>query len=244
MPDILKDKMGVGAVLYSVVLAYNTETYGDGKPAPRTWADYFDTAKFPGPRGMARCEKIIDGGVLETALLGDGVPADRLYPLDVERAFKKLEAFKGQVGKWWQAGAEAPQALVDGEVAISSAYNGRVYAARKDGAPLGLSWDGSLIQYDYWIVMKSTKNFDNAMKFLAFFAKAEQQASFAKEIAYGPVNNDAYAMIDAELAKWLPGAPDKVKQQVYQDYGWWNQLSDGKSNWDRAIERCSRMLAQ
>ena len=68
-------------------------------------------------------------------------------------------------------------------------------------------------------------------------------ASFAKEIAYGPVNNDAYAMIDAELANWLPGAPDKVKQQVYQDYGWWNQLSDGKSNWDRAIERCSRMLA-
>ncbi len=245
MPAQLKSDYGVGSVLYSVVIAYNTDTYPAGKPRPENWADFYDTKKFPGPRGLARCEKMIDGGLLEGAALAAGADKKHLYPIDLDKAFAKIETLKPQVSRWWQAGAEAPQSLVDGEVVVSSAYNGRVYAARNQGAPLDLNWNESLIQYDYWIVMKNSPNHENAMKFLAYFAQAKPQAVFAKEIAYGPVNNKAYDMIDKELAAWLPGSPQNVDKQIYQDYAWWNAIgSDGKSNWDRALEKCLSMLSQ
>lgn len=245
MPAILKNEFGVGSVLYSVVMAYNEAEYPAGKPRPQTWAEFFDTRKFPGPRGLARCEKIIDGGTLEIASLATGVANDALYPLDMDKAFAKLEELKPEVGKWWQSGAEAPQGLIDGELAVSSAWNGRIYGAKKKGAPVDLNWNQSLIQYDYWVVMKGSPNYDNVMKFLAFFARAKPQADFAIEIAYGPVNEKAYDFIPADLAQWLPGSPVNVKQQIYQDYTWWNAKgADGKTNWDTALARCLTMLSQ
>ena len=39
-----------GADIFSVVAAWNTETYGDN--GPRTWADFYDVEKFPGTRAM------------------------------------------------------------------------------------------------------------------------------------------------------------------------------------------------
>ncbi|MFO1056823.1 MAG: ABC transporter substrate-binding protein [Dongiaceae bacterium] len=245
MPAPLKNKKGVGAVLYSVAVAYSTKKYPDGGAQPSGWKDYYDLAKFPGPRGSANCEKIVDGGMLEGALLGDGVAPDQLYPLDVDRAFKKLEALKPNVKLWWAAGAAAPQALIDGEVDVTSAYNGRIYAAQKKGAPVKMSWDQSLIQFDYWVVMKGAPNKDNAMKFLAYISRAKPQAVFAETITYGPTNNKAYDILKPEIQAVLPGSPQNVKVQVFQNYDWWNSVgADGKSNWDKALERCVNMLSQ
>lgn len=245
MSEALKNEYGVGAVVYSVVMAYNTQDFPASKPRPQNWAEFFDTTKFPGPRGMARCEKIVDGGDLEFAELASGVDKDKLYPIDLDRAFKKLAQLKPSVGRWWQSGADAPQSLVNGEISVSTAYNGRVYGAKKQGAPLDFTWNQSLLQYDYWIVMKGSPNYDNAMKFLAFISKAKPQAVFAEEITYGPTNNKAYEFIKSDLADWLPGSPKIVKQQIYQNYAWWNEVgSDGKSNWERAIARCSALLSQ
>jgi putative spermidine/putrescine transport system substrate-binding protein len=244
VPKVLKSQYGIGAVTYSVVLAWNEDKYPAGK-APQSWADYFDTAKFPGPRGMAGCDKIIDGGMLEAALMGDGVSMDKVYPMDMDRAFKKVEGLKPKVRKWWVAGAEAPQGLIDGELDLSSAYNGRIFAARKQGAHLDFTWNQSLLQFDYWVAMKGSPNFENAMKFLAFVSKPEQQAAFVKAIGYGPVNNDAYKLIDKAMSPSLPGSPENINKQLVQNYDWWTATNpEGKTNWDVAVERCEKMLAQ
>jgi putative spermidine/putrescine transport system substrate-binding protein len=245
MPAPLKNKRGVGAVLYSIAVAFSTKRFPDGGAQPKNWADYYDLAKFPGPRGSANCQKIVDGGMLEGALMGDGVAPDKLYPLDVDRAFKKLEAIKPNVKLWWDSGAAAPQALIDGEADVTSAYNGRIYVAQKKGAPVKMSWDQSLIQYDYWVVMKNAPNKANAMKFLAYISRAKPQAVFAETITYGPTNNKAYDFMKQEIQAILPGSPQNAKVQVFQDYAWWNTVgSDGKSNWDRALERCVNLLSQ
>ena len=55
------------------------------------WADLFDTAKIPGKRTFYKWSA---PGVLEIALLADGVAPDKLYPLDLDRAFKKLDTIK------------------------------------------------------------------------------------------------------------------------------------------------------
>lgn len=245
MPGQLRHPKGVGALLYSVAVAFTTKRYPDGGPQPRNWVDFYDVVKFPGTRGLPKCEKIVDGGLLEGALMGDGVPPDKLYPLDMDRAFRKLAAFKPHVRRWWVAGAEAPQGLIDGELDISAAYNGRIYSARKQGAPLKMSWEQSLLQYDYWVVMKNAPNKVNAMKFLAYVSQAKPQAVFAETITYGPVNNKAYELINREMHSILPGSPQNVKVQVFQSYEWWNQRQpSGKSNWDAALERCVAMLSQ
>jgi putative spermidine/putrescine transport system substrate-binding protein len=120
-----------------------------------------------------------------------------------------------------------------------------VYGAKQQGAALDLSWNQSLLQYDYWVVMKGSKNYDNAMKFLAYFAQPKPQAVFATEITYGPINKDAYNFIDPELAKWLPGSPTNIDKQLFQDYSWWNtEDAAGQSNWTKAIDRCTKLLSQ
>lgn len=243
IPEVLKNEYGVGANYYSIGVAYNTERFSEDK-APKNWVDYYDTAKFPGVRGMANCDKIIDGGMLEAALMGDGVEPDKVYPIDMDRAFKKIESFKPNVKKWWAAGAEAPQGLIDGELDVSSAYNGRIFAARKKGAPLKFQWDQSLLQYDYWVAMRNSPNAENAMKFLAFISKPEQQAAFVNAIGYGPINDDTYKLLDAKMLPDLPGSPDNLKKQVLQNYDWWTSVgANGKTNWDTAVERCVKMLS-
>ena len=71
---------------------------------------------------------------LEIALLADGVPIDEVYatletPTGVERAFRKLDTIKDHI-VWWDAGAQPPQMLADGEVVMSTAYNGAIFNAR------------------------------------------------------------------------------------------------------------------
>ncbi len=239
----LKAEYGVGALFYSVGLAYNTQRFPDGAAQPATWADFSDTAKFPGKRTLPSCEKLVDGGLLESLLMGDGVAAADVYPLDMDRAFTLLDAFKDDVGRWWIAGADAPQSLVSGEADLGIAYNGRIFGAQKEGAPLAFSWDQSLLQYDYWVVTKGAPNAENAAKFLAYISQPEPQAAFAEAISYGPINNAAFALLPADLIAILPGAPDLVAKQLVQDYSWWNTAgADGRSNWDTALERCVSLL--
>ena len=69
---------------------------------------------------------------LEAALIADGVPMDKLYPIDVDRAFKKLEELKPHVLVWWNSGAQSAQILQDGEVDMVGAWNGRIQAAMKE----------------------------------------------------------------------------------------------------------------
>jgi putative spermidine/putrescine transport system substrate-binding protein len=246
IPDQLKHEYGVGALIYSIVMAYNLRDFPDSKPRPQTWADFWDVAKFPGPRGMAGCgDRLISGGVLEFASLAAGVRSDKLYPIDIGKAFAKLEELRPNVGKWWQEGAEAPQALIDGELSISTAFNGRIYVANKQGAPVDLNWNGSLLQYDYWVVPKGSPNAQNAMSFLAFISKAAPQAAFAREMTFGPINKKAYAEIPAELAKWLPGSPENAPKQIFQNFDWWNETgADGKTNWEHALETCVATLGR
>ena len=80
---------GIGCIAWSYNLAYNTKTFPAGR-RPTTWADLFDTRKFPGKRTM------LDQPTanLEAALMADGVAPSDLYPLDVERALRKIDTIK------------------------------------------------------------------------------------------------------------------------------------------------------
>src|SRR5829696_6978839 len=108
----------IACMLYANTLAYNTEKING---TPSTWADLFDTQKFPGQRGFRKSP----WETLEVALLGDDVSPENLYPLDVDRALNKLDTIRDQI-VWWETGGQLQQQLADGAVALASAWNGRV----------------------------------------------------------------------------------------------------------------------
>ncbi|RJT26737.1 ABC transporter substrate-binding protein [Mesorhizobium waimense] len=245
IPPEMRNEFGVGDYLWSSLIAYNTKKFPEDGKHPKNWVDFYNVKEFPGKRALSKCEKMVDGGLLEGALLGDGVPSDKLYPLDMDRAFAKIKALMPDVGRWLVAGADGPQSLIDGEVDMASTYNGRVVAAKKQGAPLEMSWDQSLLQHGYWVVTKNSPNKENAMKYLAYIARAEPQAAFAEGIFYGPINSDAYKLLPKELADLMPGSPAIIKNQVFQNYEWWGKaVSDGRTNYDVALDRCVALLSQ
>jgi len=87
------------------------------------------------------------------------------------------------------------------------------------------------LQWDALVVPRGAKNAENAMKFIAFASRPEQQARFAELITYGPTNSRAQPLLKPERAKLLSTAPDLVGKQIVQDYGWWGgQAGNGKSN--------------
>ena len=132
-------------------------------------ADFFDLDKFPGKRGMRRGPK----PNLEFALIADGVPAAEVYDVlstdaGIDRAFAKLDTIKDSV-VWWEAGAQPPQLLADGEVVMTTAYNGRIFnAVAAEGKPFTIVWDGQIYDLDLWVIPKGAKNKDLAMDFLSF----------------------------------------------------------------------------
>ncbi len=209
---------GVGIFVWSTVLAYNADKL---KAAPSGWKDFWDVKKYPGKRGLRKGAKY----TLEFALMADGVPNKDVYkvlatPAGQDRAFKKLDQLKPNI-QWWEAGAQPPQYLAAGDVVMSSAYNGRVATAQKEGKNLKIVWDGGIYDFDAWAIVKGSPNKEQAMKFIAFASKAENQKVYAENIAYGPTNTKANLLIGKDVAANLPTSPANIKNQVGIDVNFW-----------------------
>jgi putative spermidine/putrescine transport system substrate-binding protein len=189
---------GVGCIVWSSNLGFSTTAFPNG--APKTWADLFDLKKFPGKRTLQDSPT----ASLEVALLADGVAPDKLYPIDLDRAFAKLDTIKSSI-VWWGGGAQSQQLLASGETPVGMFWNGRVQSLQKSGAPVAISWEQNLTAADMLVVPKGTKNKAAAMSFLATATSAKAQADFATEGSYTPTNLKSVALMDKEAAASLPG---------------------------------------
>jgi putative spermidine/putrescine transport system substrate-binding protein len=221
----LKMEHCVGGDVFSTVYAWNTATYGDA--GPQSWADFWDVEKFPGKRAYRN--KV--PGALEPALMADGVPPEQVYevlstPEGIERAIDKIRELKPHIAVWWSSGAQHAQLMKDGEVDMTTGWNGRFDSAKDDGAQVAYSFNQALLDYDCFAVPKGAPNKDMAMKFLAEISKPEYQANLPKYITYGPTNKKAYDLgtIDETIAKALPSHPDNAALQLPVDIEWYAQF--------------------
>lgn len=232
---------GVPSIFYSMALAYDAAKFSSA--APRRWADLWNVSQYPGPRTLHPGTNGPGGCTYEIALLADGVAPEKLYPLDWERAFKSLDRLRPSIAKFWVSGAEPVQLLVDRNVSVASAWNGRVIDAQAKGAKVGISFDQGVLQYNYWVVPKGAANVENAMKFIAFASRPGNQARFSELIAYGPSNARAFQHIKQDRAAMLPTAPDFKAKQVAQDYGWWSaEGALGRTNEQLAAEKWEKWI--
>jgi len=233
-PITRRDDM-IANIYFSTVLGYNSQTFPTGKQ-PRSWAEFWDLKKFAGPRMLA--DMASGAADLEFALLADGVPRDKIYPIDVNRAFKALDRVRPAIRKFWDTGALSAQMLADKEVVLGSIWNGRLQAVADKGAPLAIEWNEAMLQTQFWSILKGAKNLENAQRFIEFACQPEIQASHAKHIPYGPTNRQAFKSIPADVSSRLPSNPEHKAKAFVQNGKWW---ADNRST---VSERWSQWLLQ
>ena len=212
----------VGTIVFATVAAWNTDTYGmDG---PKSWADFWDVEKFPGTRSVRGKMH----GMLEPALMADGVPMDEVYSVldseeGIKRALDKIRELKPHIAVWWGSGAQHAQLMKDGEVDMTTGWNGRFDVAIADGAKAAYSYNQALQDYDCFGIPKGAPNQDLAMKVIAKMSEAEYQANIPQYITYGPTNSKAYetGKIDDALARMLPSHPDNAANLLPINQEWY-----------------------
>jgi putative spermidine/putrescine transport system substrate-binding protein len=232
----------VGNIVWSTIFAYD----GSKMSGVETMADFFDTAKFPGKRGLRKGPK----PNLEMALMADGVPASEVYGLmnteaGIQRAFDKLDTIRDSV-IWWEAGAQPPQLLADGEVAMTTAYNGRIFnAVAAEGKPFVIVWDGQVWDLDLWVIPKGASNMAETLDFINFSTGTQALADQASWISYGPVRKSSAALVgsyhnqpDLDMAGHMPTAPENFKNALQNDFEFW------ADNQDQLNERFNAWLAK
>jgi putative spermidine/putrescine transport system substrate-binding protein len=224
MPDAVSD-CGVGAIVYNFVLSYDKDRIkGQG---PQSWADFWNVQQWPGKRALRKGPKTN----LEIALMADGVSYKDVYKTlktdaGVERAFKKLDQLKPNL-IWWEKGSQPPQLLASGEVAMTSAYNGRIAAANQnDKKNFGIVWPNSLYTIDSWVIMKGSPNKAQAEQYINFVSQPEHQKMLPTKITYGVTAKDATPLIDKSVLPNLPTAPENIETAIYIDEPFWVENID------------------
>ena len=231
----------VANIVWSTIFAYDSSVTSGVDSID----DLFDLEAFPGKRGLRKGAK----SVLEMALMADGVAAADVYDVletdeGVDRAFAKLDTIKDSV-VWWESGAQPPQLLADGEVVMTTAYNGRIFnAAVAEGKSFEVVWDGQIMDYDLWVIPKGAPNKDLAMEFIAFSTDTQRLADQASWISYGPARKSSGALVGlysdgkTEMGPHMPTAAANLENALVSGFEFW------ADNADELNERFNAWLAK
>ena len=223
---------GIGFTSLSTNLAYRKDRFPNG--GPKNWADFWDVKKFPGNRSLYAGEPVV---ALLAALMADGVPKEKLYPVDINRAFKKLDEIKPHIKVFWTQGTQSQQLIRDGEVDMMAIWNARATDLQKQGHPIELVWEGNMSVITNIGVAKGAPNAKAAWEYIKFCLQPEPLAAYAKLLPYGPVNPESFKYIPEEIAKNLPTYPGNLAVGVKVDPVW------GAENNAKLDERYAQWLA-
>ncbi|MCO5131227.1 MAG: ABC transporter substrate-binding protein [Xanthobacteraceae bacterium] len=234
---------GVALQVIGVAMTYNTNTYNKPDKQPQNWADFWDVKKFPGKRCLPGWSRF----VFEAALMADGVAKDKLYPIDMERALKKIAELKPYVAKWWQTSAQAPQLMLDGEADMCMAYTGRISTLITDeGAPLALNWNQGFVYYDFFSIPKNSPNPENALKLLSYRMDAKRAAALATAYPVTLPSPLVFEAADPKVRKYWANNPENVAKAIQWSADYWGAKSpDGRTtNEEYAQEKLNALLAK
>ncbi|MDF0498651.1 ABC transporter substrate-binding protein [Bradyrhizobium yuanmingense] len=232
-------------VAYQTVLGLGYDERAFPKGGPQSWADFWDVKKFPGSRGLLAIEGRY---TIPAALVAAGVPPKNVWPLTddkLDRAFAKLDEIKPHITKWWTAGGEPAQLLINREYAVTSIYDGRAMSAIKSGAPIKFIFDGGEMIQLYQAILKGGPNTTNAQKFLAFMNRAQIAAGYTQGTGYSSPNTNQLKYLPPEMVKQVTANPENTANVALEDSAWLAaKRPDGKTNGDYLQERWLAWRAQ
>lgn len=242
LPNVANDTVPGSCVRYGVhyltggnVLAYNVEAVRDRKP--QSWADFWDVKGFPGRRALPSYGNPWNNS-LALALLADGVEPTKLFPMDLDRAFRKLDEIKPHIAVWWKTGAQSQQILRSGEVDMTMLWSGTAFASKRAGLPLEWTYNQAIADLAAWAVLKGAPHPKAARAFINFYvANPESHAAFAREMGYTTSNKASLALLSEGEKKELISSPETLSRLVRIDANW------VEANRAATLDRWNRWLA-
>lgn len=227
-PEFFND-YSVPEVIFGRIMVYNTARL---KEVPRDFSALWDVKRFPGKRAIYNR---VESGLIEMSLLADGVPADKLYPLDVPRALKKLGEIRDHI-VWYETVTQSEQFMRDGQAVMGVLADGRALNVKNSGSPVELVPEASILTWSVLVVPKGAPNREAAMKFLNHVISVKSQVAIALAYNYGPVTPKAWEQIPAERLPIISGGPATKGKAVFQNATWWAE------NLERATEQFQQWL--
>lgn len=202
----------------ATVVTYAKSAFPNG--GPQTWADFFDVETFPGKRCLM-------GGPVENytpfliALMADGVANEDLFPIDFERALKKLRELKPSVSAYFTSYSMSQQLMRDGECVVSPMLDGRAVSLRNEGFPLSYSIEQGVTSTGYWAIAAGAPNIDLAYKFLDFWmSRPEAHLKFTKRINYATPNNQVSEFLTEDERAQYIGTNENIGRLIELDAQW------------------------
>jgi Spermidine/putrescine-binding periplasmic protein len=199
-----------GGYAYSVVMGWSTKLPGK----PTSWADFFDAERFPGRRAFP---KSIYAGTVELALLADGVPKERVYPLDFDRAFAKLDTIRDHL-IFYDSYAQGQQYMTQGSASMIATANSRMIQLVDSGEPATFTYqDAILYPWGGFAMPANPPHADAANALIDYMSTPEVQAEVAKELFFGPVVSEAFDKLDAKTLAKQPNSPENKQKALTVD---------------------------
>jgi len=232
IPENLVRDDWVGLLYYATVLSHNVNAEG---AIPSNWQEFFDAEAFPGRRSLGS----YPSETLTMAAMADGTPIDEVYPVDIDKAFAKLEEIKPEIVAWWGTGTQATTLLVDREVDFGTSWNGRITTLKSEGAPVDFILEGGVLNADCIVIPKGAPNRDLAMQAMALFISPDLQANLPRNSANGPVNAKAFetGKLTEEARASVISAPENLEKMVVIDPDFWgDKMVDVQARWQMLVQ--------
>lgn len=225
---VVKRKYQIGCFIYAMVLGYNTKAIKPGTE-PKSWAEFWDIKKWPQRRTLP--DMASGTPMLEFALLADGVPMDKLYPIDIDRAFKVTSRIRSAIPKFWDTGALSSTMLADNEVAMGALWSTRLQVAMDQGAPLAVQWNQNALLAQAYGIPVGAKNVAGALKYIDYSSSPDVQARWLNKYKAIPVNVKAYGATSKELIDPATKTPWTRSKGFVLDINWWadNRVKVGET---------------
>ncbi|MCM2472449.1 ABC transporter substrate-binding protein [Rhizobium sp. CG5] len=218
-PKVIKE-YGVGSVAFSTVIAWNTGLFGaDG---PQSWKEWADTTRFKGRRALYAQPR----PSFEIALMAAGVPPEKIYPINIDDAFKALDELKPKIDLWVEKTSQWGVLMQNGEVDLMGSSLSRTLDEKKRSGKIDFTFNQSIIEQDYWVIPKSAAGGANAQKLIAYMLMAKGSLAFASRMPFNVANTTIYGDIPEEMQQQLPGYPANAARNVQIDQAWWTANSD------------------
>lgn len=217
----------VGFVNYwtSWVSAYRTDHAG---PRPKSWEQFFDVGAIPGRRSVYNWPV----GMVEIALLADGVAPEDLYPLDLDRAFAKYDSIRDDL-VFWNTAAESQQFLVNKGADFVVTWNNRIGNLAKQGTPVAIEWEGNLRSFSSHTVPKGARSSEATYAWIQQSLDPANQAKLASFGGCAPTLKAAAELVDPEIRPWLNTEPEALEKSAGGlDEAWWGKnINDVTTAW-------------
>ena len=243
MPNVAADgipgicgRYGVQYLTGGVVLGWDSAAF-TGRRAPSNWADFWNVKDFPGHRSLPSYGNPWNNTLL-FALMADGVPANALFPLDLDRAFRKLDEIKPVIDVWWKTGAQSVDMFRSGDIQMAPLWSGTAYAAKRSGVSLDWTYDQAAADLGSWAVLKGGPHPNAATAFINFYmANPQNHAGFAREMGYATTSRDGLALLGPGEKHELVSSPAVLSQMASIDGNW------VEANGKATLERWNSWLA-